>query len=725
LSDERRAEETEAPETEVTEPTVTEDLREARTVVLGEAPSKPGQAPREVVIGPYRLLRKLGEGGMGQVWLARQSEPVKRKVAFKVIKHGMDTRQVVTRFEAERQALAMMDHPSIAKVLDAGTTPRGQPFFVMEYVQGVPIDEHCDEQQLGTRERLRLLQQACAGVHHAHQRGIIHRDLKPSNLLASVVDGETLPKVIDFGIAKALEEKLTDETMQTAMGAVIGTPEYMSPEQVTGVSQDVDTRTDVYALGVILYRLLTGKLPFGSEKLRGSGFDEMRRMIREDEPLRPSAQLGRLDAAETETFERLHGESPKTLQHKLAGDLDWITMKAMDKDRARRYDSPLELSADIQRYLDFEPVVARPPSVGYRARKFARRHRFAVALGAAVGLALIVGGIGTGVGFMRAKDETHKAMTVTEYLITMLSEANPEKAQGRDVTVREALDSAARTVSDSFVGEPELEAQVRATMGLLYHEMGYFDDAEPQWRRAIELYEETLGPRKETTLNTRARLARTLMDSGRHADAEEEFRYLFPIFVAKRGGDDFDTLSLQQNLAAAYLHQKKHAEAEPVLLDLVERRLRLLGEDHPRYLASANNLAHLYLETDRLEEAEPLLVTTLDARRRTLGERHPRTLVSTYNLGDLRRRRDRFDEAEPLIREALDGFREVLDESHPYALEALNGYVATLIGLERFDEAEERAVESLRLCEARHGSDHARTKRAGELLAEIRQRTGN
>ncbi len=331
------------------------------------------------IIGPYHLLERIGEGGMGEVWLAEQKKPVRRRVALKLIKAGMNTREVVRRFESERQALALMDHPTIAKVFDGGSTSLGHPYFAMEYVAGVPITAYCDRHKLTTRERLELFIHVCEGVQHAHQKAIIHRDLKPSNILVSEVDGKPVPRIIDFGIAKAISQPLTAETMFTRAGAVVGTPEYMSPEQADSGGEDIDTRTDVYSLGVVLYELLVGALPLVFQKLP---FDEILRRLREQDAPKPSTKLRTL-GAESSTTAQNRGTDPPTLARQLHGDLDAITLKALEKDRSRRYATPLELAADIARHLRHEPVTARPASTTYRARKYVRRHRIGVALAAA------------------------------------------------------------------------------------------------------------------------------------------------------------------------------------------------------------------------------------------------------------------------------------------------------------------------------------------------------
>src|SRR5271156_2682878 len=367
-----------------TEPS--EDLTEAASPATHAGGSVP---PVPVVIGPYQLLQLIGEGGMGQVWLAEQQQPVHRRVALKLIKVGMDTREVVARFESERQALALMDHPAIAKVFDAGSTPEGKPYFVMEYVDGLPINQYCDRHRLTMRQRMELFIQVCEGVQHAHQKAIIHRDLKPSNVLVVEQDNKPVPKIIDFGLAKATAQRLTDKTMFTELGVIMGTPEYMSPEQADQSEQNIDTRTDVYSLGVILYQLLVGALPFDAKAMRTAGFEEILRKIREEEPPKPSTRIRSTGDASAASAEK-RNEEPRSFAQHLRGELDWITMKALEKDRVRRYGTAPEFSADISRYLRNEPVVAGPATAAYRMKKYAVRHR--IALGAAAGLVLLLAG---------------------------------------------------------------------------------------------------------------------------------------------------------------------------------------------------------------------------------------------------------------------------------------------------------------------------------------------
>ena len=363
---------------------------DAPAPVVGATVDDPANARPGTVIGPYKLLEQIGEGGFGVVFMAEQSKPIQRKVALKIIKPGMDTRQVIARFEAERQALALMDHPNIAKVLEAGMTDTGRPYFVMELVRGVPVTDYCDQKSLSIRERLELFITICQAVQHAHQKGIIHRDLKPTNVLVTQQDGRPLAKVIDFGVAKATGQKLTDKTLFTGFAQLIGTPLYMSPEQAELSAQDVDTRSDIYSLGVLLYELLTGCTPFDSERLKSATFDELRRIIREEDPPRPSTRLSTLAQQAISTVSTHRGSEPRHLSRLFQGELDWIVMKSLEKDRGRRYETASALAADVERYLHDEPVQARSPSTIYRIRKFVRRNRIGLAVTTAIGIALLI-----------------------------------------------------------------------------------------------------------------------------------------------------------------------------------------------------------------------------------------------------------------------------------------------------------------------------------------------
>jgi serine/threonine protein kinase len=449
----------------------------ANGMIPNESPSVRGEAPGDHV-GPYKLLEQIGEGGMGLVFMAEQERPVRRKVALKVLKPGLDTRQVVARFEAERQALALMDHPHIARIHDAGTTESGRPYFVMELVRGVPITEFCDERRFTPRERLELFVLVCRAVQHAHQKRVIHRDLKPSNILITLHDTISVPKIIDFGIAKATAERLTERTLFTRFAQMMGTPLYMSPEQAEMNGLDVDTRSDVYSLGVLLYELLTGTTPFEAETLKQAGIDEMRRFIREEEPPAPSRRLSTLGAKACSTVSERRGADGRRLVRQLRGELDWVVMRALEKDRNRRYESAGALAADVQRYLADEPVEACPPSAGYRLRKYWRRNRAALTTAGLVATALFVGTAVSIWQAVRATDAQHRAEADRDRAVTAEGRAATEAAISRalndflqvdllrqvnrspqidhefgvvpDLTVKEALDRAAAQINPRF-----------------------------------------------------------------------------------------------------------------------------------------------------------------------------------------------------------------------------------------------------------------------------------
>ncbi len=641
-----------------------ETLASGQRVTAAVSPESDGPGR----LGPYRLLELIGEGGMGEVWLAEQLEP-RRKVAIKVIKAGMDTKQVVARFESERQALALMDHPAIAKVFDGGSTPEGRPYFVMEYVAGVPITEHCDTHKLSTTARLELFTEVCEGVQHAHQKAIIHRDLKPSNILVSLVDGKAQPKIIDFGIAKATGYRLTEKTLFTELGAIIGTPEYMSPEQADLTGQDVDTRTDVYSLGVLLYQLLTGELPFGSRDLRSSSYEELRRKLREVEPPRPSTKLSTLGDGAALTA-KCRSTDPGALRHQLEGDLDAITMKALEKERARRYGTPSEFAADIGRHLRNEPVQARPPSVAYRVGKYVQRHR--VGVGAAVGLAVLLVSFAVLMAIQarqtalqrdranaerdRADRERQASEKVSAFLANMLGTLKPEAlgtALWKDLHQGVATTRRSRGASDQEVAKAiaSLDEDLRGvspTQTALH-----LLDAQVL-DRAGKTVEREMGSDPRTAGSLEFTLGKTYRNLGLYKQAEEHARRAVEIRRRAFGVENLDTLQAMNILAVVYYYEANYGEAEKLDQETLVAKRRMLGPEHPETLQSMNNLAIVYDAEGRYDEALKLDQETLDVKRRVLGPDHPDTLNSMNNLGVVYFDKGDYEKCEELMREVLE-----------------------------------------------------------------------
>lgn len=450
----------------------------------------PGEEPIGSRIGRYKLLEKIGEGGCGVVYLAEQEEPVQRRVALKIIKLGMETKSVIARFEAERQALAMMDHPNIARVFDAGATDRGPPYFVMELVRGVQITKYCDQHRLDTRARLDLFIQICHAIQHAHQKGIIHGDIKPSNIMVALHDGHPMPKVIDFGISKATEARLTEKFLLSAYAQLVGTPAYMSPEQSELGGVDIDTRSDIYSLGVLLYELLTGRTPFDGKQLLASGLDEMRRILREQEAVRPSARLLALPAGEMQTVALARATEPARLTGLLRGDLDWVVMKALEKDRSRRYETSNGLAMDIQRHLNHEPVVARPPSWSYRFLKLMRRNRGVFVGVGAVALALILG-LGTSTWlFLKEREARHRAVAAEQQQTRLRQEAEIREriTQVALLVTQEKMEQADALLSQVTLRTPTIEgAWVLRSLGEWHALQNRWKNAADRFSRLVQI----------------------------------------------------------------------------------------------------------------------------------------------------------------------------------------------------------------------------------------------
>jgi serine/threonine protein kinase len=604
-------------------------------------------------IGRYKLLQEIGEGGCGVVYMAEQEQPVRRRVAVKVIKLGMDTKQVIARFEAERQALALMDHPHIAKVLDAGATETGRPYFIMELVRGIKITDYCDQENLSTEKRLNLFIQVCQAVQHAHQKGIIHRDIKPSNILVADHDGVPVPKVIDFGVAKATtDQRLTDKTLFTAFEQFIGTPAYMSPEQARLSGLDIDTRTDIYSLGVLLYELLTGKTPLDQKELLAAGLDEMRRTIREREPLRPSTRLSQeLVAADVRrlkssarakpaTEEEIRASSRRLLQLKqlipmIRGDLDWIVMKCLEKDRGRRYETANGLAMDVQRHLADEPVTARPPSKIYRFQKLARRNKLVFAAGSVVFVALVAG-LAVSTWFylremaarlravaaeQKAVSSEKKAQAINKFLTEdLLFQATPEQnAREKKITMEEVLTAATRRLDQSaeMTQQPEVEATLRLAVGRTYLKLSELADAERNLRRAFTLRRSVLGPQNLDTLAAENKLGELLMTAGKFEDAEPVFREAWRGRQQLLGDTNRDTLDSLEGCEIVLQETGHLPEAERLARQILQTSERALGPDDSITMDALRNLSGVASQLGDYAEAERLNREALTRSRRT------------------------------------------------------------------------------------------------------------
>jgi eukaryotic-like serine/threonine-protein kinase len=683
--------------------------------------------PGQIFAQRFRLVRRLGEGGMGQVWLAEQTSPVRRQVALKLIKAGMYDEAVVQRFQSERQSLAIMDHPVIAKVFDAGATQQGQPYFVMEYVPGLAITEYCDQKKLKISDRLELFVQVCEGVQHAHQKAIIHRDLKPANILVVEVDGKPVPRIIDFGLAKATAPHVAGETVFTHLGHFVGTPGYMSPEQADPDVVDIDTRTDVYSMGVVLYELLAGLQPFETKPRQKQPLDELLRKLREEEPPRPSTKVG-ADRDTSAAIAQARGTEPKQLVSLLRGDLDWIAMRALEKDRVRRYGAPSELAADIRRYLNHEPVEARPASAGYRLRKYARRHRVAaglVLLLAAFSVLQAVQLLRTTRERDRATRERDRATRITDFMTSMFMVSDPSEARGNSVTAREILDKASTKMATSLAKDPEAQSQMMFVMAGTYINLGLYPRAEDLSKRALDARLAILGPDDPNTLMSMTQLGYILNREGHYADAEHLARQA--LVAARRiyGPENQETAGVATHLAAILLAQGHYDEGEKLEREVVEIQTRSLGPENHQTLNSMNTLGSALLFEKRYAEAEKEYRQLVDDCRHALGADSPTTLAAMNNLAYSISWQGRFAEAEPLYREVLATEKRVLGPEHPDLTYAMTGVADCLLKEGRLSDSEKLYREALGICHRALGPENPKTLEVQSELVDVLLKEGH
>ena len=750
--------------------------RESQRPPAYEPPREPDMHP--VRVGPYHILGLLAEGGMGTVYIAEQVEPVRRRVAVKVVKLGMDTREVVARFQAERQALAVMEHPGIAKVLDGGITDDGRPYFVMELVKGVSITEYCDLNRLNTRDRLALFIEVCHAVQHAHFKGVIHRDLKPSNVLIALQDGMPVPKVIDFGIAKALSTPLTNRSLFTEVGRAIGSPAYMSPEQADGSSLDVDTRTDVYSLGVMLYQLLVGRLPMDPEEV-GMSVYLMRLANRETMPTTPSARLITL-GNEVGPVSRDRSSDTQALRRELRGDLDWIVMKALEPDRGRRYETVNALGVDVQRYLRAEPIAARPPSTSYRLSRFVKRNRAAVVAAGVVVAGLMTGLSVAAIGFAsarraeaRAVQEAESSRRVADFLTKLFRVSDPSEARGNSVTAREILDRGAERIRGDLAADPVVQAQLMHTMGSVYREMGLFGQAQPLLEQALSLQGAHLGPENPERQATMLDLGRVAQQQGRFAVAESLYRGVeaaqqrmfgrddprLAVSLSALGGmyvtrgrtvdaesllvravalrdrsrtpEDADYARTLRYLASAYLAQGRYADAEPLFRRALEMYVRVVGADHPDVGRTFNNLGVVYYGLQRYDDAQQYYLRAEANLSRNLGADHPNVASININLGEIAWRRGQLDDGAGRLLRALDILAKRVEPNHPTVATAEFDLANVRRDQGQYAEAETRYRRALAIREGTQGSvtpgvrevlvDYAKSLRASGRPAEAQR----
>jgi tetratricopeptide (TPR) repeat protein len=656
------------------------------TVDASQFKEKPG-----TVIGRYKLLELIGEGGFGAVYMAEQEAPIRRKVALKIIKLGMDTKHVIARFEAERQALALMDHPNIARVLDAGATDTGRPYFVMELVKGIPITHYCDQNHLSTRQRLELFNLVCLAVQHAHQKGIIHRDIKPTNVLVTLHDGVAVPKVIDFGIAKATSQRLTEKTLFTGFREFIGTPEYMSPDQAGFSGLDVDTRSDIYSLGVLLYELLTSTPPIDPKTLREASYGEMQRILRDEDPPMPSARLRALSDQGT-PVSGVGKAEPVALSRLLRGDLDWIVMKALEKDRTRRYQTAHDLAVDVARHLRHEPVQAGPPRLGYKLAKFLRRNRTTAALAAVVLVACLIGLVRETMNYYQvrierdaaresearavsaltqADAEATRSKRIADFLQSLLISADPDEAIGLDVDV----DKVAATAREVFGDDHATVAATLSSLAIQLQGTGDLDGAEPLLRESLRIWQNLYGEWNINVAVARSRLGRLLRIRGDTAEAERELRQSLAVFDMLPDSRSVAVALPLLELADVLQNRGAYDEAEESIRESIRIREQYAPHQRFQIAISYNLLIRELLVAGKRSEIPPEIRKAMEVWQEALPQGSKSLASMATQFAGIMLQQQELDDAESLFMEALEVYRKSPDPPLVFVKSAIGGMV--------------------------------------------------
>jgi len=669
-------------------------------------------------IGPYKILRELGQGGMGSVYLAEQRDPVERKVAIKILRAAADSPVSRARFNIESRALALMNHPNIATVIDANSTSTGHPYIVMEYVEGESLLDFCDKRSLTVNERIEVFMGVLDAIQHAHQKGILHRDIKPGNVIVCEHEGEAIPKIIDFGTAKALDTTQTNMKRQTAEGLVVGTPMYMSPEQITGLDSQVDVRTDIYALGVLLYELLAGVSALNTENMSQIHMFHTILNVEPEPPSRRIADVGQ-HVLSSRSIDRAN------LERSLKGDLDWIIMKAIDKEPSRRYGSSSELIMDLNRYRKKEPVSAGPPTRIYKLKKFMIRNRVWVGFSILVFVLLLGGTFGTTIGMMKAlkakkqaESSEQVAVQTLEYLQKIIASADPFKDGGR-IGVQELLEKAASGIEQDLKGAPQVEAAMRFTLGWTFLELGRYEVAERELELSRQLQVSSLGPEHPDTMKTMNALGRLAYKQGDYPKARSILQANWEREKKVLGEGESQTIWSQYTLGKTLNKIGETKQAESMLRDVLALRFQIDGPEHPNYLVTLNSLCLVLSQNGKLQEARDLQTKAHETLRRVLGETHPNTLNSASNLARILLQLDKWRDARILAAQTLEQQARILGKNHPETLSTLYALGSSQFYLGDIDQAEANLTTCLNARKQTLGSFHPDTLITSLALADI------